>query len=110
MPKPGFSILIVSETVKKRLEEVVKAEGYRSVNQLLEAWLRANPGVYPASKEEIAQLETNGGSMVKAPPGGLEPPTNGLTARCSTELSYGGIASVQLLFKAGYFKLCLLDC
>jgi hypothetical protein len=26
-----------------------------------------------------------------APPGGLEPPTNGLTARCSTVLSYGGI-------------------
>ncbi len=52
VPKPGYSILIVSEVLKKKLELIAKAEGYRSVNQLLESWLRVNPGVYPNGEEK----------------------------------------------------------
>ena len=45
MPKPGYATIVVKESVRSRLQELAEAQGYRSINQLLEAWL----GVYPTS-------------------------------------------------------------
>jgi hypothetical protein len=39
-----------------------------------------------------------------APPEGLEPSTHELTARCSTELSYGG--SINNLSGAAILRIC----
>ncbi|MCX8171508.1 MAG: hypothetical protein N3E47_06030 [Candidatus Bathyarchaeota archaeon] len=50
MPEPGYTSLIVRESVRKRLEELARAEGFRTVSQLLEALLRVYPntaGVNP---------------------------------------------------------------
>ena len=56
MPKPGYTIIVVKESVRSHLQELAKAQGYRSINQLLEAWLRVNPtGV----NGEIRRQETN---------------------------------------------------
>ncbi|MEM2238697.1 MAG: hypothetical protein QXM89_04205 [Candidatus Bathyarchaeia archaeon] len=51
MPKPGYSIIIVSDSVKQQLESIARSKGFRTVNQLLEAWLRVNPRVYPDGGE-----------------------------------------------------------
>ena len=49
MTKPGYSRIIVKTTVRNQLETLAKAQGFRTVNQLLEAWIsqRVNPGVHP---------------------------------------------------------------
>jgi len=56
MPKPGYTTIIVKESVRSHLQELAEAQGYRSINQLLEAWLR----VYPTNtNEKIRYQETN---------------------------------------------------
>jgi len=50
MPKPGYTNIIVKEEIRSYLERLAKAEGFRTVNQLLEAMIRVDPkltGVYP---------------------------------------------------------------
>ena len=78
MPKPGYTFLVVSEALKNRLETLAKAEGYRSVNQLLEAWLRVNPGVYPDGGAKNLNSgfffkNKGGGSQAWSKAQGLEP-------------------------------------
>ncbi len=43
MPKPGYTTIVVKESVRSMLEELAETQGYRSINQLLEAWLGVNP-------------------------------------------------------------------
>ena len=45
MPKPGYTTIVVKESDRRMLEEIAETQGYRSINQLLEAWI----GVYPTS-------------------------------------------------------------
>ena len=50
MPKPGYTNIIVKEEIRRYLERLAKAEGFRTVNLLLEAIIRVDPrltGVYP---------------------------------------------------------------
>ena len=49
MPKPGYTTIIVKESVRSMLEEIAETQGYRSINQLLEAWLGVYPGVNPTN-------------------------------------------------------------
>ena len=60
LPKPGYTTIVVKESVRSHLQKLAKAQGYRSINQLLEAWLRVNPGVNPTGVNgEIRRQETN---------------------------------------------------
>ena len=60
MPKPGYISIVVKESVRSHLQELAETQGYRSINQLLEAWLRVNPGVNPTSVNgEIRRQKTN---------------------------------------------------
>ena len=43
MPKPGYTTIVVKESVRSHLQELAETQGYRSINQLLEAWIRVNP-------------------------------------------------------------------
>ena len=49
MPKPGYATIVVKESVRSHLQKLAKAQGYRSINQLLEAWLVVYPRVNPTS-------------------------------------------------------------
>ena len=78
MPKPGYSIIIVSDSVKRRLESVARSRGFRTVNQLLESWLRVNPRVYPNGGEKnlnsgLFLRKIGGGSQVWSKAQGLGP-------------------------------------
>ena len=48
MPKPGYTTIVVKKSVRSQLQELAEAQGYRSINQLFEAWL----GVYPTGINE----------------------------------------------------------
>ena len=47
MPKPGYTRIIVRTDIRDHLKKIAEAQGYRSINQLLEAWIRVHPGVHP---------------------------------------------------------------
>ena len=50
MPKPGYDKIIVKKELRERLETIARAEGFRTINQLLEALLKVHPyiaGVNP---------------------------------------------------------------
>jgi len=62
MPKPGYTQLIVKTKVRSQLEDIARNHGYRSVNQLLEAWItgRVNPGVNPTLRNGVLQVFRKG--------------------------------------------------
>jgi len=43
MPKPGYTVIVVKESVRSGLQELASRKGYGSINQLLEAWIGVNP-------------------------------------------------------------------
>ena len=50
MPKPGYTQITVKREIRGQLEQLVKAEGFHTVNQPLEAIIRVDPkltGVNP---------------------------------------------------------------
>ena len=49
MPKPGYTSIIVKESVRSHLQKLAEAQDYRTINQLLEAWLVVYPGVNPTN-------------------------------------------------------------
>ena len=60
LPKPGYTTIVVKESVRSHLQKLAKAQGYRSINQLLEAWVGVYPGVNPTGiNGEIRRQETN---------------------------------------------------
>ena len=52
MPKPGYTFIVVSKQVRKALENEARRRGFKTVNQLLEYWLRVNPRVNPHGNRE----------------------------------------------------------
>ena len=60
MPKPGYTTIVVKESVRRRLQELAEAQGYRSINQLLEAWIGVYPRVNPTNmNREMKRQEMN---------------------------------------------------
>ena len=55
MPKPGYTKIIVKSEIRDMLEKLAAAQGYRSINQLLEAWIRVHPTAFNG---EIRRSET----------------------------------------------------
>jgi len=49
MPRPGYTIIIVKDLVRSRLQELAEDQDYRTINQLLEAWIEVHPGVNPTN-------------------------------------------------------------
>ncbi|MCD6538459.1 hypothetical protein J7L18_07635 [Candidatus Bathyarchaeota archaeon] len=43
MSEPEYTTIIVKGSVRSRLQELAETQGYRSINQLLEVWIRVNP-------------------------------------------------------------------
>jgi len=44
MPKlEGYTTIVVKELLRSWLQELASSKGYRSINQLLEAWIGVNP-------------------------------------------------------------------
>ena len=52
MPKPGYTRIIVRAEVRSMLEKLAAAQGYGSINRLLESWIRVHPGVHPTTPSE----------------------------------------------------------
>jgi len=52
MPKPGYTTIIVKEDPRTRLEEIARAEGFRTVSQFLEGLLRGHPETEPTSSPD----------------------------------------------------------
>ena len=102
MPKPGYTRIIVKSEVRSMLEKLAAAQGYGSINRLLESWIRVHPGVHPttpsgAINEEIRRSETGPETgffqerkcrnVVSAMVGraGLEPATFCTSGRCPNQ-------------------------
>ena len=68
MPKPGYTTIVVKESVRSRLHELVASKGYRTINQLLEDIIyRVYLGVYP-KKAQKTNLWWTGGDLNPRPP------------------------------------------
>ena len=102
MPKPGYDTIIVKKELKERLEAIARAEGFRTINQLLEALLRVhpyiagvNPRVHPGAApnqqnmtpitEPISSpISKNNQDFLVRPPG-FEPGIAGLEGLCPNQ-------------------------
>ena len=55
MSEPGYTRIIVRSEVRGMLQKLAEAQGYRSINRLLEAWLK----MYPTTiNREVRRSET----------------------------------------------------
>jgi len=59
MPKLGYTTIVVKESVRGMLEEIAKTQGYRSINQLFEAWIRGIPRGKPHRHKRRDQTPRN---------------------------------------------------
>ena len=76
MPKPGYTTIVVKESVRNRLQGLAEAQGYRSINQLLEDIITygVNPGVHPKKARKTNLLVGSPGFE----PGSREPKSRSL--------------------------------
>ena len=60
MPKPGYTRIIVRIDIRDQLKKLAEAQGYRTINQLLKAWLKIYLEMHPTTiKGIIGHAETN---------------------------------------------------
>ena len=102
MPKPGYDKIIVKKELRERLETIARAEGFRTINQLLEALLKVHPyiaGVNPRVHPEtvpnqqipafiteriLSPVSQNKQDFLVRPPG-FEPGIAGLEGLCPNQ-------------------------
>ena len=94
MPKPGYTRIIVRSEVRDMLQKLAETQGYRSINMLLEVWLRVHPtSINGAHGPQETSLKTSLFSkkqfktMVRPP--GFEPGSPAWQADVLARLDYG---------------------
>ena len=103
MPKPGSTTIVVKESVRNRLQGLAEAQGYRSINQLLEDIITygVNLEVHPKRPKKTNLLVGSPGFE----PGSREPKSRSLDQASrrpplewSVTLKYEVFAFPKILF------------